>query len=128
MEKDLKKIQIEIIPHSQQRYPTVGDYWEENGVWHLRISEMADWRYKLLVAIHELAEMALAIHRNILEKDISDFDVIFETERAKGLHGVSDEPGNDSRVSCGWIRGICRSPIRVRMLCNRSQQSRWKRV
>jgi hypothetical protein len=29
----MMKINIETIPHSDQRYPTVGDYWDdENGV------------------------------------------------------------------------------------------------
>ena len=60
------KINIETIPHGDQRYPTVGDYWDdENGVMQVRVSDMKDWRYEALVIIHELVEMFLTKHRGI---------------------------------------------------------------
>ena len=60
------KINIETIPHSDQRYPTVGDYWDdENGVIQVRVSDMKDWRYEALVVMHELIEMFLTKHRGI---------------------------------------------------------------
>ena len=34
------KINIETIPHGDQRYPTVGDYWDDSdGVVQVRVSE-----------------------------------------------------------------------------------------
>lgn len=86
------KIKIETIPHQQQRYPTVGDYWEENGSEEIRVSEMPDWRYEALVAVHEMIEMILTRHRNIDEHAISTFDIDFEQSREKGL--VMGEPGD----------------------------------
>jgi hypothetical protein len=41
------RINIEVIPHEQQRYPTVGDYWMEDGVQQVRISGLPDWRYEI---------------------------------------------------------------------------------
>ncbi len=87
------RIQLETIPHEQQRYPTVGDYWEdENGVEQVRVSAMIDWRYEILVGVHELIELALARHRGISEKAISDFDIQFEA--LKEQEKVSGEAGD----------------------------------
>ena len=80
------KINIETIPHGDQRYPTVGDYWDdENGVMQVRVSDMKDWRYEALVVIHELVEMFLTKHRGIPEHEISEFDIKFEQSRADQL-------------------------------------------
>jgi hypothetical protein len=87
------KIHLETVPHEKQRYPTVGDYWEDqDGVEQVRVSEMDDWRYEILVGIHELIELALARHRGIPENQISDFDIAFEASKEKG--SVSGEAGD----------------------------------
>ena len=63
------EIHIKTIPHDTQRYPTVGDYWTSSaGVEEVRVSEMPDWRYEALVAVHELIEMILTKHRGIAEE------------------------------------------------------------
>src|SRR5690349_17614535 len=86
------RINIEVIPHEQQRYPTVGDYWVENGVQQVRVSSLPDWRYEILVAVHEIVELALTRHRGIPEDVISEFDVAFEQSRES--MEVSGEPGD----------------------------------
>jgi hypothetical protein len=86
------RIHIRTIPHIEQRYPTVGDYWESDGVEEVRISQMSDWRYEILVTIHELIEMAITRHRGIPEQAITEFDIQFETERESGE--VTGEPGD----------------------------------
>lgn len=86
------KIEVQTIPHHEQRYPTVGDYWEEEGVVQIRVSEMHDWRYVILVAVHELIEMMLARYRGISEDDIGRFDMEFERKREQGA--VTGEPGD----------------------------------
>jgi hypothetical protein len=87
------KINIETIPHANQRYPTVGDYWDDpDGVVQVRVSDMKDWRYEALVAVHELVEMFLTKARGIDEAVISDFDISFEKSRVEGM--VSGEPGD----------------------------------
>jgi hypothetical protein len=82
------RMHIDTIPHDQQRYPTVGDYWEdEHGIEQIRISEMMDWRYEVLVAVHEIVEMALTRQRGIAEEAITEFDIHFEQDKEKGLVG-----------------------------------------
>ena len=88
------RLNVETIPHDKQRYETCGDYWcDENGVEQIRVSEMLDWRYEVLIAVHEIVEMALTKHRNIAEDDITEFDMKFEESKAKGL--FSGEAGDN---------------------------------
>lgn len=86
------RINIEVIPHEQQRYPTVGDYWLEDGIQQVRVSKLADWRYEILVAIHEIVELAVTRHRGISEHRISEFDIEFE--RMRESRQRSGEPGD----------------------------------
>ncbi len=86
------RIHIQTIPHDEQRYPTVGDYWDAEGIEQVRISKMKDWRYEILVTVHELIEMAITKHRGIPEESITAFDVAFEKAREVGL--VEGEPGD----------------------------------
>lgn len=82
------RMHIETIPHDKQRYPTVGDYWcDDNGIEQIRVSEMVDWRYEVLVAVHEIVEMALTRQRGIAEERITEFDVEFERQKEQGVVG-----------------------------------------
>jgi len=86
------KIVIKTIAHSRQRYPTVGDLYTQKGVLYITVSKMTDWRYELLVAVHELVEVSLCKHRGIKQAEVDAFDIAFEKNR---LPGNTDEPGSD---------------------------------
>lgn len=85
-------INIKTIPDGSQRYNTVGDYWKENGQENFRISDMHNWKYEILVGLHELVEESLCRTRGISEEAITAFDEQYEKRRK---YGVLDEPGND---------------------------------
>lgn len=81
------------IPHSEQRYDTCRDYWvDEKGVQQVRISELNDWRYEVLIAVHEIVELSLGRHRGIDENEITKFDINFEEAKARGE--CFGEPGD----------------------------------
>src|ERR1035437_6759679 len=65
---------INVIPHKLQKYDTAGDYEESEGVWVTSISEMEDWRYEALVALHEFVEMVLTKNNGVDWALIDDFD------------------------------------------------------
>ncbi len=89
---------IKTIPHTEQNYDTVGDYWtNEDGLVEFRISKIGD-DYEFLVLIHELIEQYLTKRRGITEKSICEFDVQYEEERKKGLHPKDAEPGDDLKA------------------------------
>lgn len=86
---------VEVIPHSGQRYDTVGDYLTDAyGTTHFRVSMMGDTDYEFLVSIHEQIESYLARKRGISEADIDKFDMAFEEAREPGDYS---EPGDDTR-------------------------------
>lgn len=94
----MKRI-IESIPHDQQRYETVGDYWfDDLGVLHFRVSDMGNEDFEFLVLIHELLEEHNTRRRGLKEPDIKAFDELYEIERNAGLHANYEEPGFDPRA------------------------------
>ncbi len=93
--KHYPKTEIRVIPHSEQRYPTVGDYYDKKKTLHVRVSRMSDWRYELLVSIHEQIEVALCKHRGITTAEVDAFDKAFEKNRKPGNE---DEPGDDPKA------------------------------
>lgn len=77
------------IPHKDQRYQTVGDYFSSAHGVTIQVSKLGDWRMEFLVAVHEMIEEALTRHRGIQEPDIMAFDV---------AHPDLDDPGMDPRA------------------------------
>jgi hypothetical protein len=85
---------IRTLKHENHRYPTVGDYYRIRETNHIYVSEMKDWRYELLVAVHELIEQALCEHRGIPEELITKFDQDFESNREEfDTSEPGDSPG-----------------------------------
>lgn len=82
------------------RYPTVGDFLYRLGIdrFNFIIAEMGNTDYEMLIFWHECKEAYLCWKAGIKEEDITAFDIMFELERAKGLHSETDEPGDDSRA------------------------------
>ena len=94
------KYMIETIDHSRQRYPTVGDYYDDKDldckeIKIIRVSRMKNPDYELLIAVHELIESYLVAKAGISLDEIDKFDLKFEEERAQGLHSDTAEPGDD---------------------------------
>lgn len=85
-------IDIKTVPDRSQRYNTVGDYRRKNKKDIIRVSNMNNWKYEVLVAVHEIIEQFLCRSRGINEDAITAFDQHFEKRRN---HFLLDEPGND---------------------------------
>lgn len=68
-------IQIDIIPHEEQRYNTVGDYYERDGQVYFKISHMGNYNYELLILIHELLERHVCQLQDISDEDIDNWDM-----------------------------------------------------
>jgi hypothetical protein len=58
------KINIETIPHNTMRFANLGeggmgDWWDEEGITQIRVSDIDNWLYERFIAIHELVEDTL---------------------------------------------------------------------
>lgn len=87
------RIEVLTVPHECQRYPTVGDWIaDEDGV-RIRVSDMVNDDYHMLVAIHELVEAYLCLKRGISQEAVDAFDQAFEAGRID-----DSEPGHDPQA------------------------------
>lgn len=84
------KIRIDTIPHKDQRYPTVGDWFIEDDTIVIRVSQMDSWRHEALVIIHELVELFLCRGDGVSQEKVDAFDKEFERNR---MEGDESEPG-----------------------------------
>jgi hypothetical protein len=90
------QIVIDTIPHSQQRYPPVGDWQiDKAGNLHITVSKMSDQRYEFLVGMHEAIEAYLAIHAGVSPEAVDKFDKSYEARRKRG---DDSEPGDDPKT------------------------------
>lgn len=116
------KIVIETIPHSEQRYPTVGDWYftQQNPdgvesplsdapivpihellaspkyVLHIKVSNLTDWRREFLIVVHELCEVGLCVNEGVSQATVDAFDMGFEKEREERIEQAGrkvSEPG-----------------------------------
>ena len=87
-----KRITIKVIPHNEQQYETCGNYRYDGDSWLIEVSDMDNWKYEMLIALHEFVELLLVRDREIPLEIITDFDMKFEKKRKKGN---TDEPGDD---------------------------------
>lgn len=104
------RINIDVIPHSEQRYETVGDWWVgEDGEVQIRASEMSEEAYSALVIIHELNEVLIEAVRRTgglrvpqsLVNETDAWDKAYEAARTE--ENEVGEPGADPR--CPAYRG-----------------------
>jgi hypothetical protein len=81
-------IRVEVIPHKDQRYNTLGDWLFENGgkTLVIRVSNSGDWRSDILVAVHEIVEAVLCQNDGVTSAQVDDFDM---------KHPDLAEPGDD---------------------------------
>ena len=110
-------IHIQTISKDKVRYSTVGDYfYDDKGVLHIWVADTGNRKMNFLVALHEFIEECLTNERGITEHDIMEFDLMFEDERARGLHTDDEEPGWDSR--CIYKKEHAFAEIIERLMAN----------
>lgn len=86
-------IEIKTISQHQQRYETIGDYFNRGNKWCFRISRM-NFRSEGAVAVHELIEKILCHWQGISNEKIDVFDLEWE-KRSRKSPCLYAEPGDD---------------------------------
>lgn len=90
----ISRIVIDMIPHKDQRYPTLGD-WQFCPVGdatelRIRVSQTGDTRSDVLIAVHELVEAILCRAHKIRQEDVDRWDM--------GPGKSLEEPGADPKA------------------------------
>ena len=84
-------LKVELVKHEDQRYPTVGDWYFEDEAIVIRVSDVNNPLYSMLVAIHEIVEVVLCQQHGINQEDVDAFDTAHSL-----LHDPKyPEPGED---------------------------------
>jgi hypothetical protein len=100
---EIQNINIKIIPHQDHRYTTVGDwFFSPDGTMEIRVSKLSDWRRQLLIAVHELCEVAICTHDGVSAEVVDKFDIEYEKNRHPDNE---DEPGDDP--SAPYVKQHC---------------------
>lgn len=83
------------VPASKQRpFCNPGDYfWNKNGQLIIKVTEMNNWKYSQLVALHELVETQLIIDHGINRNLVDSFDFNWKYVEGSGI----EEPGDDPK-------------------------------
>jgi hypothetical protein len=86
-------ITIKSIPHAKHRYPTVGDWWFEDGgeTLQIRVSQELPQKSQDLVVLHELAEVFMCRANGVGQLEVDQFDMAYEKNRKSG---DTSEPGD----------------------------------
>ena len=102
------KVIISIIPPESHRYCTCGD-WALNpdGDLEIRVSEMGNLTYSLMIAIHELAEWIVCNHTGVTEGTVDHWDMVW----CRNSDDPGDEPG------CPYAQGHSTGVAIERLLC-----------
>jgi len=115
--KSITEIVVRFIPHNEQRYNTVGDWYfsknankirmNNNGsVLVLTISIYPTWQFGAYTGLHELAESLLCSAAGITPETVDDFDLNYEGDGEPG--GEPDAPYYLQHVfSAGIEEDIC---------------------
>lgn len=80
-------VKIEIVPPKEMRYRTVGDwYCSGSEALVIKVAETGNWKYNILVAIHELIEVVLCRDAGVKEKQVDQFDLAHQDDEDPGTH------------------------------------------
>jgi hypothetical protein len=125
------KVIINVIEHDEQPYDTVGD-WRFEGedgkpikqeealskantcgcVLRINVSRMGNWKYEMMVAVHELVETLLCMKDCVDVETVDAFDKEFEAKRAES---DEREPGDDAEAP--YMKQHCVATGVERILC-----------
>ena len=96
------QIHVQVIPHSEQKYETCGDWWWAEDTLEIRVSELGDPAWEFLIAAHEMDEAMGCRKDGIKVEDIDAFDLAYENARKDKANAPCgckpteiSEPGDD---------------------------------
>lgn len=88
----MRGINVQFVPHQEQRYNTVGDWWlDKSDVLQIRVSALSHVSYMVAIAVHEIIEAVLCLGAGIREADVDQFDKDWELGDNQGEPGDSKQ-------------------------------------
>ena len=88
-------LNVKVVSHKDQRYDTSGDWWWNGEQLEVRVSNLNDWRYHFLIAIHEVVEACFCKFNRLDQNQVTEFDKQFLEGQKVGKYKEWEEPGDD---------------------------------
>jgi hypothetical protein len=83
----IQQVHVEVVPPKSMRYRTVGDWlFLFPGCLMIRVADTGNWKYNILVAIHELIEVVLCRDAGVSAKQVDRFDLAHQDDEDPGTH------------------------------------------
>lgn len=101
-----------VIPESEMRAEVNGAdwFWDEHGDLQVRVSPMSNWRYEVLLMIHELTEAVMCMHNGVSQAAVDKFDLEYDK-----THTFDLDAGDDPHAP--YVREHCLATAIERILC-----------
>lgn len=101
------KITLEVIPHSQQRYNTCGDWqFDEEGNLNIKVSDTQNTFMNFLLGRHEMDEAMLCLRYGVTTKQVDDYDFVHPEAGSDSFSDNLDAPyaeyHNDA-LAAEWV-------------------------
>jgi hypothetical protein len=110
-------IQMRTIPPAAQRPPyTVGDWYEQDGIGQILVSEMGDEQYEFFVAAHELVQYWLCARWGITEESVRAFGAAWgQQSHARGAEAgdALEAPHHWAHVMASLVERFLAFVLRV---------------
>jgi hypothetical protein len=84
----IRSVGIFFIVPKNMRYRTVGDWFLNvpRDYLVIQVTDTGNWKYNVLVAVHELIEAILCLHDGVTEKQVNKFDLEHQDDDDPGTH------------------------------------------
>ena len=95
-------IHIKVVPRSKMRKIVSGAdwFWDKRGNLQVRIEPMSDWRYEVLLCLHEAIEAVLCKHNGVSQTSVDEFDVEYDKHHATDCNAGDDPKAPYRREHC----------------------------
>jgi hypothetical protein len=105
-------ILIKVVPESEQRPEVNGAdwFWDKDGNLQVRVSPMGDWRYEVLLGIHEAVEAVCCMDAGVSQAEVDAFDLEYDKTHTFDVD-AGDEP------LAPYARQHCIATAVERILC-----------
>lgn len=82
----IHSVSITVVQPNLMRYRTVGDWQVSGGALAIQVADTGNWKYNILVGVHELVEVILCVNDGVSEKKVSNFDLAHQADDDPGTH------------------------------------------
>ena len=95
-------ITIKIVDPKDMRPEVDGNdwFWETNGDLQVQIAPMSDWRYEVLLAIHETVEAIMCKHNSVSQQSVDAFDTEYDKTHTTDCNAGDDPQAPYKREHC----------------------------